>query len=224
MRSPSKFLSEVRATLNLAVPLGAIQLAEAAVSFVNTVMMGLLGIQFLAAGVLGVITFYTLTFICMGVVEGASPLATEAFGAGKCDRIRQIFAQGVWLVVVLSLPMMLLTWHLDLILMLLGQQENTVALASTYLRAIVWGLPAAVGFFILKEVATAVNRPQLISAIALISIHLNITANYVLLFGKLGLPALGLAGIGWASTFVFWVNFIAAAAILGLENTSYLVL
>ncbi|AFZ28122.1 putative efflux protein, MATE family [Cylindrospermum stagnale PCC 7417] len=217
MRSPSKFLSEVFATLHLAVPLGGIQLAEAAVGFVNTVMMGFLGIQSLAAGALGVITFYTLTLICMGVIEGASPLAAEAFGAGNTERIRQIFAQGLWLVVALSLPMMLLTWHLDSILMLSGQEENTVALANTYLKAIVWSLPAAVGFFILKEVATAVNRPQLISAIALTSIPLNILANYLLIFGKLGLPPLGLAGIGWAGTFVYWVNFLAAAAVIGFH-------
>lgn len=213
-RSESTFLSEVRATLQLAVPLGGIQFSEAAVGFVGTVMMGLLGIQTLAAGALGAITFYTLTAICMGIVEGVSPLAAEAFGAGKTERIPRLLAQGCWLVMALCLPMMLLTWHLDSILMLLGQQENTVVLARTYLQAIVWGFPAAIGFHILKEVATALNRPQLISAIALISIALNATANYVLLFGKLGLPALGLAGIGWAGAFVYWVNFIAAAAIL----------
>ncbi|MEA5554200.1 MATE family efflux transporter [Anabaena cylindrica UHCC 0172] len=217
MRSPSKILSEVFATLQLAVPLGGIQLAETAVGFVNTVMMGFLGIQSLAAGALGVITFYTITFMCMGVLEGASPLAAEAFGAGNTKRIRQLLAQGLWLVLALSLPMMLLTWHLDYILMLSGQQENTVALASHYLRAIVWGFPAVLGFFIFKEVATALNRPQLISAIALTSIPLNITINYLLLFGKLGLPSLGLAGIGWASTFVLWVNCLTAAAILGFH-------
>lgn len=217
MRSRSKFLSEVRATLQLAVPLGGIQFAQAAVSFINTVMMGLLGIQSLAAGALGVITFYTLTVICTGIVEGGSPLAAEAFGAGKIERISRLLAQGLWLVAVLCLPMMLLTWHLDSILTLLGQEESTVALARTYLRAIVWGFPAAIGFFTLKEVATAVNRPQLMSAIALTSIPLNITANYLLIFGHLGLPALGLAGIGWASTLVFWVNFLAAAAILGFH-------
>ncbi|MGI2901737.1 MATE family efflux transporter [Tolypothrix sp. VBCCA 56010] len=217
MRSPSKFLSEIRTTLQLTVPLGGIQLAEASVSFINSVMMGLLGIESLAAGALGAITFNTLVFLCMGVLEGGSPLAAEAFGAGDIDRIRQIFTQGLWLVVVLSLPMMLLTWHLDSILMLSGQQENTVALTSTYLKAIVWAFPAAVGFLILKEIATALNRPQLISAIALTSIPLNILANYLLIFGKLGLPALGLAGIGWAGTFVYWVNFLAAAAAIGFH-------
>jgi MATE family multidrug resistance protein len=217
MRSPSTFLLEVRTTLQLVIPLGGIQLSETAVGFVNTVMMGFLGIQALAAGALGVITFHTLTFICMGIVEGASPLAAEAFGAKKTERIRHIFAQGLWLVAALCLPMMLLTWHLDSILLLLGQEDNTVLLARTYLRAIVWGFPAVVGFFILKEVATALNRPHLISAIALTSIPLKVLANYVLLFGKLGLPALGLSGIGWASTFVFWVNFIAAALVLGFH-------
>jgi MATE family multidrug resistance protein len=217
MRSPSTFLSEIRTALQLAIPLAGIQLSEAAISFVNTVMMGFLGIESFAAGALGVITFYTVTFICMGIVEGASPLAAEAFGAGKVDRIRQLFAQGLWLVLILSLPMMLLVWHLDSILMLLGQQEQTVTLTSTYLKTIVWGFPAAVGFYIIKEVSTALNRPQPISVIALASIPINIIANYVLLFGHLGFPPLGLAGIGWAGTFVFWVNFLAAAGILSFH-------
>jgi MATE family multidrug resistance protein len=217
MRSPSLFLSEIRATLQLTIPLGAIQLAEASVSFINSVMMGFLGIESFTAGALGVITFYTLTFICMGIVEGASPLSAEAFGAGDTDRIRHIFAQGLWLVLALCLPMMLLIWHLDSILIMLAQQEQTVILTNTYLKAIVWGFPAAVGFFIMKEVSTALNRPHLISVIALTSIPINIIANYLLLFGHLGLPELGLAGIGWAGTVVFWVNFLAAAAILGFH-------
>lgn len=219
MRSPSKFKLEVFAALKLSVPLGGIQLAEASVGFINTVMMGLLGVQSLAAGALGVITFYTLVFLCMGILEGATPLAAEAFGAGNTDRIRQIFAQGFWLALVLSLPMMLLTWHLDSILLFLGQEKDTVALTSTYLKAIVWGFPAAVGFIIVKEMATALNQPQLMSAIALTRIPINIIANYVLIFGNLGLPALGLPGIGWSGTFVFWVNFLAAAAVLAFHPT-----
>ncbi len=216
-KSPSEFLSEVFATLKLAVPLGGIQLGETSVNFINTVMMGFLGIESLAAGALGVITFYTLLFICMGIIEGASPLAAEAFGANKIDRISQLLAQGIWLVVTLSLPMMLLIWHLDSILIFLGQEEHTVSLTATYLRVIVWAFPAAVGFFILKEIATALNRPQLMSAIALTSVPINITINYLLLFGHLGLPDLGLAGIAWASTIVFWINFLGAATILGFH-------
>ncbi len=217
MRLPSKFLLEVVTTLKLAIPLGGIQLAEASVNFANTIMMGLLGVESLAAGALGSITFYTLTFICLGVIEGASPLAAEAFGSKKIDRISQLLAQGMWLVLLLSLPMMLLIWHLNSILILLGQDQNTVSITVTYLRVIVWAFPAAVGFFILKEVATALNRPQLISGIVLTSVPINITISYLLLFGHFGLPSLGLAGIAWSSTIVVWINFLASAAIFAFH-------
>ncbi|OPH09517.1 MATE family efflux transporter [Cylindrospermopsis raciborskii CENA302] len=219
MRSPSKFKFEVFTTLKLSVPLGGIELSEAFTGFIITVMMGWLGLQSLAAGALGVITFYTLVFVCMGVLEGTTSLAAEAFGAGNTDRIRQIFAQGLWLALVFSLPMMLLTWHLDSILLFFGQEKDIIALTSTYLKAIAWGFPAEVCFIIVKEIATAINQPQLISVIALTGIPINIIASYVLMFGKLGLPALGLAGIGWSETFILWVDFLAAAAVLAFHPT-----
>lgn len=213
----SKFISEVRASLQLAVPLSALNLSDAAIGFVDTAMMGLLGSQILAAGALGAITFQTLIFISTGCVEGVTPLIAEALGAGETDRISRVAAQGLWLTAALSLPMMLLIWHLDSILSLLGQEESTVLLAKTYLRAIVWGFPAAIGFAVLKEIATALNQPKFVTAIAFAGPFLNAGANYVLIFGKFGFPALGLAGIGWASTLTFWVNFILAAGIVGFH-------
>src|ERR671933_288753 len=96
MAAESKFISEVRASLQLAVPLSALNLFNIAIGFVDTVMMGLLGSQILAAGALGVVTFQTLIFISTGFVEGVTPLIAEAFGAGETDRISRVAAQGLW--------------------------------------------------------------------------------------------------------------------------------
>ncbi len=209
----SKFLLEARSYLKLAVPYTIIQLSGTILTFVDTVMIGLLGSQALAAAALGVVNFYTLIFVSTGILEIVSVFTAEAFGAEKTEQISRITNQGIWLAFILSVPMILIIWNLHVILLLLGQDESLVLLIKPYLQGVVWSIPAAMGFVVLHEVASAINRPQWIAGIVVAGGILNGIADYLLLFGKLGLPALGLAGIGWATTLGYWFCFIAAAGL-----------
>jgi MATE family multidrug resistance protein len=177
-------------------------------------MMGLLGTQNLAAGALGVIAFVTLSSACVGILRAGGALTAEAFGANNIDRVSLLTSGGLWLAAALSLPAMLLLWHCDSILPLLGQEESTVVLTKSYLHALVWGLPAVVGFLYLKYIAAAINFPQFGLVIIVVSMLLNVPVNYVLMFGYLGFPALGLTGIGWGTTLVYWVSFLASVSMI----------
>ncbi|MBE9197863.1 MULTISPECIES: MATE family efflux transporter [unclassified Nodularia (in: cyanobacteria)] len=214
----SKVFLEAQACLKLAIPLAAAQLSESAINFTDTVMMGLLGSQTLAAGALGSTTYIALLWTSSGMVSAVGVLVAIAFGAGKLELLRKIAYQGLWLAVPLSIPMMLLLWNMAPILRQLGQQESTVLLTQSYLRAIVWGFPALIGFSVLKNLVSALNRPQLIMVIMGTGVVVNVVANYILMFGKLGLPALGLAGIGWASTLTLWGQFIAGISLISLDK------
>nr|AYN62288.1 SxtM3 [Heteroscytonema crispum UCFS10] len=210
----SELISEARVSLQLAIPLVVVEICETSINTVDVVMMGLLGTQVLAAGALGAITFLALFFTCSSMFLAGGAQAAEAFGANKIDQLRRIASGQIWLAVALSLPAMLLLWHGDTILLLLGQQPSNVLLTKTYLHSIVWGFPAALGIKILRGIASAVNVPRLITVTMVVGLILNAPANYVLMFGKFGLPQLGLAGIGWASTLVFWVTFIVGVILL----------
>ncbi len=210
----SELLAEARVSLGLAVPLAVAQLSQMAIFVVNSVMMGLLGTQNLAAGALGVVTFFTLLSVCVGILTAGEALAAEAFGANNIDKVSRITGQGLWLAAALSLPAMLLLWNCDSILPLLGQEESNVLLTKSYLHPLVWGLPAAIGFVYLKYIAAAINFPQFGMVIIVVSILLNVPVNYVLMFGYLGFPALGLAGIGWGTTLVYWVSFLASVSMI----------
>jgi multidrug resistance protein, MATE family len=210
----SELISEARVSLKLAIPLIVAQICETGINTVNIIMMGLLGTQVLAAGALGAITFLALLFTSSSTLLTGGAQAAEAFGANKIDQLRLIASGQIWLAVALSVPAMLLLWHGDAILLLLGQQPSNMLLMKTYLHSIVWGFPAAIGIKILRGIASAVNVPQLITVTMLIGLILNAPANYVLMFGKFGLPQLGLAGIGWASTLSFWVSFIVGLILL----------
>ena len=208
--------NEAKASLKLALPLMLIQLSEGAVNFVDTLMMGGLGASALAAGGLGATAFWMLLSLCTGLLEMTGAIAAEAHGANNHYRVSRINIQGLWLSIGVALPAMVLIWHLDSLLRLLGQQPAIINGATGYLHAIVWGLPAALGLFVFKEILTALSRPRLVMLLMGVSIPLNIGLNYGLAYGKWGLPSLGLAGIGWASTLVFWLSFLAAIMMLTL--------
>jgi multidrug resistance protein, MATE family len=214
----SELILEVQACLQLAIPLVITQILEAGIPLLDGVMMGLLNSQALAAGALGAVTFSTLASVCRSILSAVGSGVANAYGAGKIDQVTRATSQGIWLAAMMSLPVMFIIWHFDFILLFSGQEESNVLLATTYLHGIVWGFPAALGFCIIKEVSSALNRPQFLTVITVAGLLLNGVANYVLMFGKFGLPALGLAGIGWASTLVLWLNFIVAAGWICFDN------
>jgi multidrug resistance protein, MATE family len=207
----SEFILEIQACLQLAIPLVIAQILEAGIPLLDGVMMGLLNSQALAGGALGAVTFSTLASICRSTLSTVGVTVANAFGAGKTEKISHATNQGIWLAVIMCFPVMFFIWHFDYILTLTGQEESNVLLARTYLQSIVWGFPAALGFCILKEISSALNRPQFLTVITAAGLLLNVAANYIFMFGKFGLPAFGLAGIGWASALIFWLNLIAAA-------------
>ncbi len=211
----SELQTEALASLRLAVPLAVAQLAQAGIPVVNSVMMGLLGTQNLAAGALGVVTFLALSAVCTGILTAGGALAAEAKGANEVDLLSRITCQGLWLAAAVSLPAMILMWNCDSIRPVLGQEEsNVVLLTKSYLHALVWGLPAMVGFLYLKRIAAAINFAQFGIVIIVASLLLNVPVNYMLMFGLLGFPALGLAGIGWGSTLIYWVSFLASVIMI----------
>ncbi|BDI14211.1 MATE family efflux transporter [Nostoc cf. commune SO-36] len=200
--------SEAKKSLALAIPLAAAQLAQSATAFVDTVMMGWLGSQTIASGGLAAITFNFCLFILTGIVSAVSPLAAQAYGAGNREKVGTIIRLGLGISLLLGIPMTLLLYNGGTLLLLLGQDANTVALAEIYLRAIALGFIPGLGFAVLKSFLSALLQPQLVMVTVVLGTLLNITVNYMLMFGKLGFPALGLAGIGWASTLSLWSMFL----------------
>jgi multidrug resistance protein, MATE family len=210
MSIQSRVISEIRASLFLALPLAGAQMAQSAIAFIDTAMMGRLGSETLAAGGLGAISFGALLIIGSGLAAAVSPLAAQAHGSGQRQQVGRVIRQGFWLAVLIALPVMILIWNARPLLQGLGQQAD-LDQTQLYLRAIAWGYLPGLGFSILKDFVSAIAKPRSVIIIAILSVPLNIIGNYVLMYGKLGFPALGLAGIGWSSAIVLWSMFLALA-------------
>lgn len=202
MQSPIR--TEIRESLHLTIPLASAQVAQAATGFVDTVMMGWLGQETLAGGGIAATTFTTMLVIATGIVIGVSPLIAEAYGAGNKARIQQLTRQGIWLSLILTIPGMLLLGQIDS-LSQFGLAENIVMLAKTFLTIMQWGFLPALMLAMLKSVVSSLSQPQPITLVVVIGTLFNAIGNYILGFGKLGFPALGIQGIAWASVMSNWL-------------------
>jgi multidrug resistance protein, MATE family len=209
--SKSRVIAEIKECLVLAIPLAGAQLAQGATTFVDTVMTGMLGSQFIAAGALGASIFHILLYMGSSIVSSVSPLAAEAYGARQIEQVSRVVRQGLLLSVILAVPITLIVWNGGTLLLLFGQEPKTVALAQMYLKAIAWGCLPGLSFAVLRSFVSALSQPRPVIAIVIGGTLLNITGNYILMFGKYGFPALGLAGIGYSSALSFWAMFAALA-------------
>lgn len=203
--------NELKATALLAGPVVAAQLAQMSMGFIDTVMVGRLGPEALAGVALGHTLFFFLFVVCAGVIAAVGPMVSQAYGAGEHEPITRSVRQGLWLALVLAIPVMVILWQAGPLLRLLGQEEVAAAEAAGYLRAIMWGGLPLLAFASLRSFVEGLARPLPVTAITAAGVVLNIGANYVLMFGAFGVPALGIVGTGWASTIVYWFMLGALA-------------
>lgn len=201
--------NEFKKLLQLAIPLISAQLAQSLTGFVDTIMMGRLGAETLAAGGLASLTFNSFLFTIVGIVMGLSPLIAEAYGAANKTRIAKLAHQGFWLVLLVTIPAMMAIAKLDTVMVQLGQAETTVTVANIYLDIMLWGFFPALGFLMLRCVVSALSQTRPIIIIVIAGTIFNIVGNYILGFGKFGFPRLELAGLAWASIITYWGMFFA---------------
>ena len=200
---------EAWATLKLALPLAAAQLAQVAMHTTDVVMMGWLGPEALAGGSLGSSLLFPIVLFGMGVVMATAPLAAQALGARKFREVRRSVRQGFWMALALAVPFTLLLLQGETILLLMRQDPANAALGQDYLRTAVWCLAPGWGMIVLRGFVSVHDRPRSVLVVTVAGFFVNAAADYVLMFGKLGLPALGVAGTGIATTLVNTFMFLA---------------
>lgn len=218
MSAARTYRTETVETIKLAAPIVVTQIAHISLSFVDTVMVGRLGAEALAGISLGSTLYFNTLIFCMGVLMAVGPMVSQAFGARQDDPIGRSVRQGLWLAAGLTVAAFVVLWNAAPIYRLLGQQEINIANATSYLRAIVWGVFPFLGFVVLRSFMEAVGRPRMVTAVAIGGVALNVLFNWILMFGKLGFPAMGLEGTGWASTIVYSINFIVLLVVVARQR------
>lgn len=208
--------AEVRATASLAGPLILTNLAQAAIQTTDVVLLGWLGATALAAGSLGANLYIAVLIFGMGLVMAASPMLARELGARRHSvrDVRRTVRQAIWAGATLTVPVWLLLWHAETLLVLLGQDPRLAAAAEDYVRPLMWGYFPALCYLVLRSFVAALERPAWALLVGCFGILFNAVVSYWLIFGGLGLPPLGLAGAGLGSTLTQLAMVAAMAAIV----------
>ena len=145
----------------------------------------------------------------ISIVSSVSPLAAAAYGAEQPRKVGQVMQQGLWLALLIALPLVLAMANLSDWMRSLGQDPAIVPLVDSYLQLARWGLLPALGFAVLRCTVTALSNARPILVIMLIANLFNVLGNYVLAFGKWGFPEFGLAGLAIASSLSHLIMFVS---------------
>jgi MATE family multidrug resistance protein len=211
---PLRIGHETSATLRLAIPLAAAALAQMGMGLTDTILLGSLGRDALAAGGLGASLFFTITAVMQGLMTGVSVLVAHARGAKKIERIAPIFRAGTVLALFATVPVMLVLWWLEPILLLIGEPAALARDVGAYERILLLGAPASMLLATQRTYLAAINRPQLVMAVAVGALALNGVLNYGLIHGAWGLPDMGYLGSATASAIAIWIMLGITALIV----------
>lgn len=200
---------EIGRTLTLAGPLVIGQVTSYGMNFVDTLMAGRLGTLDLGAVAIGSSIWAAGLMFVVGMLMAVSAAVSYLDGAGRSRQAGELTRQALWLAAGLSLVMWWVMRRGEWVMAAIEVQPDVAVLANGYLYAISWGAPGLAGMFVLRffSEGTGYTRPTMY--IGVIGIICNVPLNYVLMFGKLGMPQLGAVGCGWATAIVLWLQLLA---------------
>jgi MATE family, multidrug efflux pump len=202
------FRSELAAAARLAAPVALVQVGIMLMGVVDTMMLGHLSAQALAAGALGHIVTITCMMVGYGLLSALDPLVAQAYGARDAAAVSGHLQRGLVLATAITVPFVLGLLDIEPLLRVLGQPAAVSKDAADFTRAILWGVFPYFASVALRQPlqAMSVVRPAAV-AIVLGNV-VNLGLNWMLIFGHLGAPALGVRGSALSTSGARWVMFL----------------
>ena len=198
--------------LRLAGPVVLAEIGWVAMGIVDTLMVGRIGPAAIGAVGIGSSLFLAIAIFGMGLLLGLDTLVSHAYGAGRLDECRRWLRDGLMLGALAAAPLGVLEWACVTLLPRWGISGDVLALTVPYLSIVAWSLPPLLAYAAFRRYLQAVNLVKPVM-FALVSANLvNAGVNWILIFGHLGAPALGVRGAAWATL----LSRVYMAALLGL--------
>ena len=185
--------------LALATPVVMAELGWVAMGIVDTIMVGGLGAEAIGAVGLSSMLLLAVGVFAMGLLLGLDPLVAQAFGARRLDECHRWLIDGLWLSVLVMPPMIAFLFGMNATLDRWGLPAGVLLLARPYLAILTWSLVPLLFYVAFRRYLQAMNvvRPVMFALVA--ANLVNAAANWILIHGHFGAPAMGVRGSAYAT-------------------------
>lgn len=210
--SQMTFTSHGRALLGLGMPLVGSNLAHIATGVIDTIMVGRYSSEALAGLVLAGSFYYLLLLVGSGFAWGVLPMVATHSERSEIDELRRVTRMGLWASVAFGLAVLPLLLSNRVIFSALGQKPEIIPIAADYLSVASWGIFPALALILMRSYFSALERTQVVLWVAIGMTALNAGLNWVLIFGNLGFPEMGVKGAAVASVITLVIAQFAMMA------------
>jgi MATE family multidrug resistance protein len=186
--------------LRLAAPMVVTNISFTMMQFVDRLMVSRLGTEALAAVLpAGMVSFLPCSF-AIGVYTSVNAFVSQSLGRGRLKDCAAYCWQGIRMGVVYFVAVIAILWPAaPYIFRAMGHDSAVARMEVTYLRIILYSHLFMMLIWCVSQFFMGVHRPAITMYASLVAQVVNVFANYVLIFGKLGLPAMGIAGAAWGT-------------------------
>lgn len=216
--------AEFTGLVRLAAPIIVNNLAIAGMGFADTVMAGSIDARALAAVAVGNSTWMLFFLFALGVLMAISPIGSRYVGAGRGALMGRYARQGLWLSLGIAASVLAaIQLGAAAALEAIGIDPEFRQLTADYLHAISWGAPAAFAYLVLRYTTEGIGWTRPVMYVSIGALAVNVTGNWVFMFGNLGAPAMGAVGAGVASaiTMYFMLGSLLAYMLLNPRYREY---
>ncbi|HLR65942.1 MATE family efflux transporter [Virgibacillus alimentarius] len=201
------------------IPILITQVSMYLMNFFDTVMSGRVSAQDLAGVAIGSSLWVPVFTGVNGIMLAITPIIGQLIGANKNKEVPKKVQQGIYLAITIAIFIFLAgALALKPILNFMDLEDSVRHIAAFYLITLITGIIPLFIFNTLRSFIDAMGQTRISMMIILITLPLNVLFNYIFIFGKFGVPALGGIGSGVATSVTYWVSCIIALAVIHKIN------
>ncbi|OAB43647.1 MATE family efflux transporter [Paenibacillus antarcticus] len=211
MKPTTTIREKYKQFLVILLPILITQITLSAITFFDTNMSGKSSSVDLAGVAIGSSLWIPVQVGLSGILMGLTPIVSQLIGNNQKNKVSYQVVQALWLSLILAVMVLILGGLvISPILDAMSLESNVRKIAHQFLLGISIGVIPLFGYMVLRSLIDALGETRTSMTITLMSLPINITLNYLLIFGKFGFPRLGGAGAGIASGITYWCIFFIA--------------
>ena len=206
--SVHRYQTEIVRLIKLSTPVLIASVAQTGMGFVDTVMAGGVSATDMAAVAIAASVWLPSVLFGVGLLMALVPVVAQLNGSGKSKKVPFEIHQGIYLALIVSVPIMLILYNAGFIIAAMDVEPELFEKTQGYLHAVLWAAPAFLLFQALRSFCEGLSLTTPAMIIGFIGLAANIPLNWMFVYGEMGAPALGGVGCGVATAIVYWLMFI----------------